>query len=222
MDSGEISNITLQGEEGFVCNYTGFTETNYGTIENCKNYLSANLYDGIRAGIAGTNYGKIINTINYANLTASYNQSISGIVNKNNGTLTNCINYGTLTQQGGVDATCKVAGIALLIFQGSNIDGCKNYGELVAKNAGSLFGSISGLTTTSDLSARNNLTIKNCSYLKNEIINTNISWLFTRYELQGDKTVENVLTDEQIPTYFPNIQIPTAVSEIPEQDKIST
>ena len=216
-ESGKLTNVTLQGLDGFAGNFVGFAGTNNGIIENCKNYLNANLYEGNCFGIARVNNGTISNTINYGNLTAANNKvnSISGIVYENHGILTNCVNYGKLTHQKGIDATCKVAGIALLICQGSNIDACKNFGTLVCDKAGALFGTIN-VKTTADLAQRENIIIENCVYLKNKTTNNDISWLFTRYEYQGNSTVDNVITDENISTYFPNIKVPTAVAEIPQ------
>lgn len=211
---GKISNITLKGNENFVSNYTGFTENNFGIIENCKNYLSANIQKLCDSGIAGTNYGKIMNTENYANLCITKDSAvkcINGIVGENHGNLSNCTNYGNLESLSTNNSTCKSNGIAGKLFKGSNISNCKNYGTLSIQNSGGLFGEISGLQTTSEESARTSIVIKNCCFLKNETTNKNLSWLFSK---MGSETETDTFSDENIKKYFPNIDIPTTVAEV--------
>ncbi len=224
LESGKISNIILASKDGFIGGYTGFTETNYGTIDNCKNYLSANVNNYCYAGIASSNYGTISNTMNFANLsTTNYNlSSLSGIVQSNYGTISNCANYGKISfNNSSTSGTYKSCGIAGTLYAGSKIINCKNYGELTYKSSGILFGSI-GISTMASESDRKNITIKGCVYIQNEVVNTNITWLFKRSEYINDRTIDDVYSDENVLKLFPNVQIPTSVSEIPQEDKIST
>lgn len=121
--SGTVKNLSVYGNIFINYNYTtsyaggiaAYVSGN-GKIENCRNYVTMNVFVSNAGGIAGCNYGTITQCANYADLIfsgfklsngASTTSYFGGIVGMNDasssrqGAVTQCVNKGTLNLRGG-------------------------------------------------------------------------------------------------------------------------
>jgi len=117
-------------------NFYGFVKTNYGTIENCKNYSSITFSSSEIQTIsifAYENFGEISNVFNLAEYISCQNNSIvCGVCVNNYGTIST---YENRTDFVGADysyAICKLTETNDSATKTLKIEYCSNYGDSTA------------------------------------------------------------------------------------------
>ena len=136
--SGKVCNLSTYGEYTQTIKMNGvIVGKNYGTVENCTNYVSILVADGVTpaemhrytAGIVSYSYGSIISCVNYGDFSGE--EYPSGIVGRTEkGTIANCINYGNITGKG-----FRVGGISGMVDAGT-VTNCVNFGEVKSGSTG--------------------------------------------------------------------------------------
>ena len=159
--SGKVCNLSTYGAYSQSMPVTGvITGINCGIIENCTNYVSVTIPEGVSpaethrytSAIAAVNNGTIISCVNYGNIHGEqYSSGMVSVLNAG-GVIQDCINYGTVTSEGD-----RAAGICSEA-KGGSITGCINYGDITSTKvvySNSLSAGILGYTTA-------NVPITNC------------------------------------------------------------
>lgn len=132
--------------------YSGtFVGSNYGTVENCRNYADIKALSGTTGGIAGRNQsgGVIRECYNAGNVTTGY-YAAAGIVAFNYGTIENCQNDGEITQallSGNYKETSfnSASGICHSSLQNGTISNVLNTGYIhTYKYVGGILGTYNG------------------------------------------------------------------------------
>ncbi len=151
-EGGKVANLSVYGQISQNLRGTGvIAGRNFGTVENCTNYVTIAPAEGTTVGqnhrytgsIVAVNYGDIISCVNYGDITAE--QYASGIVARSDrGNIVDCINYGKITGKG-----FKPAGICGET-KGGTVTGCVNYGD------------VSGSQYAAGIVALNAATLSNC------------------------------------------------------------
>ena len=173
---------------------------NYGTVDNCKNYVNAT-YSGVTnvSGIVGFNEKDSIikNASNYANITMKntdiQSTNIAGVVGENMGTVENCYNSGTINNE----SEMTVGGIVGWNYSDSAIiTGCINEGEVIMSNPSGLksggiaganhggaiiqnsvnYGFIQGTATVGGILGYNSYSYANEEFLGNSIVNACVNY----------------------------------------------
>lgn len=126
---GKVCNLSTYGQYNQTIKMNGvIVGRNWGIIENCTNYVSVTVANGVKAaelhrytaGIASVNNGNIISCVNYGEISGE--QYASGITSRMYaGSIENCINYGTITGAGFRDG--GMTGYA----DAGIISGCSNF-----------------------------------------------------------------------------------------------
>ena len=158
---GTIKNLEVRGNVKGTKG-KGIVGTNYGEINNIKNYIDFNINNN-SGGVVAKNKGTVSNCYNYGSINVSGGVTVGGIVGYNEeGTITNCYNYGKLYSK--LDEVSLNA-VNLGGIVGSNkgkVEKCMNYDE-VKCDRGDCVGGICGI---------NYSTMKNC-YNKGRIYGAN-------------------------------------------------
>ena len=151
-EGGKVANLSVYGMISQTVRGTGvIAGRNFGTIENCTNYVTIAPAEGTTTSqnhrytgsIASINYGDIISCTNYGAITGE--QYASGIVARSDkGNIIDCTNYATITGKG-----FKPAGICGET-KGGTVSGCVNYGD------------VSGSQYAAGIVALNAATLSNC------------------------------------------------------------
>ena len=151
-EGGKVANLSVYGMISQNLRGTGvIAGRNFGTIENCTNYVTIAPAEGTTTSqnhrytgsIASINYGDIISCTNYGAITGE--QYASGIVARSDkGNIIDCTNYATITGKG-----FKPAGICGET-KGGTVSGCVNYGD------------VSGSQYAAGIVALNAATLSNC------------------------------------------------------------
>lgn len=238
--NGSIKNLSVEGYvrgDSYCGLVTGAVGAYSGkSIENCKSYgtvEAAGIYAG---GIAGLVTCSVSNCINYANISGK-KSFIGGLIGDSRSSMAGCINYGNVSSEGlhgcggivghlyvgsmsncfnegKVEGTEVVGGIAGEIARSAKIYNCYNKGEVVGNLGkmselgmeGTQWAGISGIVGFSYPEANYIPEVKNCLNLgtvsnrkvsenvgailgnnKDEIIISNCYWLYDEQNNVGMK-----------------------------------
>lgn len=185
---GVVDNCKLiSTDSGITCynadKFASIAYSNYGTVSNCTNEANIAMVDANsgNSGLAGIVYnnalgGQIANCINSGNLSAMDQLMNGGISVYNSGEISNCKNYGAISGGGNAGGICYYLG------ENGMISDCYNYGEISCRwNA--------GIVSKIDFAYITTMSIKNCYYLSNSTINSDIDWLNSRDESINSSSV---------------------------------
>ncbi|MBO5046466.1 MAG: hypothetical protein J6C93_06310 [Clostridia bacterium] len=154
---GKVANLSTYGAYNQTVKMNGvIVGFNYGTVENCTNYVSVTPAEGASvgeihrytAGIVSWNCGTILSCVNYGNMSGE--EYASGIASRSDDAacrVEGCINYGTVTGTG-----FRAGGIIGFARYGTVAE-CANFGSAstAATSSDSQVGGIAGLVSYATL-----------------------------------------------------------------------
>ena len=171
---GMLKNLTMADDCEFnLWSIAGaFVGSNYGTIDNCRNFGEVRCYSTTAGGIAGLNpkTGTISNCLNAGNVYGGW-RLYGGIVGNTSGTVVNCMNVGSVevkmlsTYKSKATMFMVAGGIAGQAL-GAYFKNIVNAGHVEAAGGetGGLFGTFNASTASSDNYVGNNDAINCINY----------------------------------------------------------